>query len=155
MPLKVIPINSDNFKKFGKVVQLPADAPTAEGDTYKFWADIAHYEINGNTEIGLCTVTAPTGNRIDGLERHLSTPEILIPVDTPFALPLLIDGEPESNLQVFRVNIGEAVAIDTGVWHGASIPLEKPRATYFVIFRQWTPHEDVEKRTIKSIEIST
>lgn len=153
MPTKIIPINVDNFQKFGKVVRLPEDNPTASGDTFQFWADIAHYEIEGETEIGLCMVTAPAGNRIDGLERHLRTPEVLIPVHTPFALPVLVDGELEDNLQVFRVNVGEAVVINAGVWHSASLPLGNPEATYFVIFRRGTPSEDVEKRIINSTEI--
>mgnify|MGYP001156589501 FL=1 len=150
---KIIPINPVNFAKFGKVVALPREKPTAEGDTFKFWANIANYRINGKTEIGLCTVTLPRGNRVNSLECHLHTPEILIPVDAPFALPLLIEGEPEENLKIFRVNVGEAVVINPGVWHGACIPLEKSEATYFVIFRYQTSQKDIEKKSINDIEI--
>ncbi|HPC35364.1 MAG TPA: ureidoglycolate lyase [Candidatus Marinimicrobia bacterium] len=150
---KIVPISPDNFAKFGKVVSLPSEEPTAEGDTFKFWANIANYQINGKTEIGLCSVTLPRGNRINSLERHLHTPEILIPIDTPFALPVLIEEEPEENLEIFKVNVGEAVVINPGVWHGASIPLGKPQATYFVIFGYQTSLKDIEKKIINDIEI--
>ena len=31
---KIIPVNPVNFAKFGKVVSLPREKPTAEGDTF-------------------------------------------------------------------------------------------------------------------------
>ncbi|HAE87817.1 TPA: hypothetical protein DCG86_07315 [Candidatus Marinimicrobia bacterium] len=152
--VQVKPITVESFKRFGQVVQLPKTRPTAEGETFSFWSDIAHYFIDGQTEIGLCTVTVPSGHQITGLERHLKTPEILIPIDAPFVLSLLLEGERVQELKVFRVNVGEAVVINRGVWHGPCIPLEKPKSTYFVIFRQKTPLDDVEKRSISGVIVN-
>ena len=142
-----------NFSRYGDIVKLPAHIPTSQDKTYKFWSDIAHYHIDGETEIGLCTVFTQSKNIIDSMERHLGTPEILIPVDGPFYLPLVKDGESEENAEAFRVDIGEAVVVDPGVWHGACVPVEMDQCTYFVIFKRGTSVHDVQKKSIKPLEI--
>ncbi len=148
------PITADNFKSFGQIVTMPAAEPTSQAEDYKFWSDIAHYFIEGETEIGICTVYQQSDTIISALERHLHTPEILIPIDAPFALPLLKDGEPPDQLKTFRVNVGEAVVVDKEVWHGPCLPVGKKESSYFVIFRRNTPHEDVQKKEIPPLSIS-
>jgi len=147
------PITEDNFKKFGKVVKSPKGEPTAQADDFKFWSDITNYEIDGSTEIGICTVYKQPKNLINGMERHLQTPEILIPIDAPFVLPLLKEEEPEENTEAFQVDIGEAVVIDKAIWHGACLPVGNEESSYFVIFRKGTPNEDVYKKEIKEFEL--
>jgi ureidoglycolate hydrolase len=144
-------ITQSNFAPFGKIVTAPTARPTSEASNYKFWSDIADCHVPGETEIGLCTVYAQPKQEISGVERHLRTPEILIPVDAPFVLPLFDDARGKA--EAFRVNPGEAVVINTGVWHGACLPVEKKEATYFVIFRKGTPHEDVIKKSIDPLQI--
>lgn len=146
-------ITGINFRKFGKVVKAPSGIPTSEAKDYKFWSDIADYLIEGETEIGICTVYKQPENILDGMERHLRTPEILIPIDAPFALPVLVDGEDEKSAEIFKVDIGESVVVKEGVWHGACLPLEKEKSSYFVIFRKGTPKEDVEKKNISPVKI--
>ena len=152
MSIKSQPLKAENFKRFGKIVLLPDNKPTSEDKTYKFWSDIANYHIDGYTEIGLCTVYKQDSIMINGMEKHIETPEILIPADAPFILPLQKDGD--DYLEAFKVNPGEAVVIDPGIWHGACIPLGISECTYFVIFKQGTPHKDVYFKDIDPIEIS-
>ena len=153
MEIKAKKITKDNFAKFGKVVKAPSTEPTAQADDFKFWSDIANYEIEGSTEIGICTVYKQPANIINGMERHLNTPEILIPIDAPFVLPLLKDGENEELAESFLVDIGEVVVIDKAVWHGACLPINKEESSYFVIFKKGTPYDDVYKKEISEIEI--
>ena len=134
----------------GSAVNAPAGKPTSEANDYRFWSDIASYRIDGETEIGLCTVYRQKTHRVAAVERHLHTPEILIPVDAPFILPL-VSG---NRVEAFRVNVGEAIIVNQGVWHAACLPAETAEATYFVIFRKGTPQRDVEKKPIEPAEIS-
>ncbi len=147
-------VSPENFKKFGKAVNSPSGSPTSESNDYKFWSDIADYKIDGETEIGICTVYRQKEMTITGMERHLRTPEILIPIDGAFVLPLLIDGEDEKSAESFRVEIGEAVKINDAVWHGACLPADKEESSYFVIFRKGTPREDVQKKDIRTIVVT-
>jgi ureidoglycolate hydrolase len=153
MKIKSVHVTPDNFKRFGKVVSFPQGEPTSMAADYKFWSDIAHYKINGNTEIGICTVYKQPKNEISGMERHMLTPEILIPIDGPFILPVLLEGRKEEMTEAFRVDVGEAVITNASVWHGACLPIDKNESSYFVIFRRNTPAEDVEKKNISPIEI--
>ncbi|MGE5812170.1 MAG: ureidoglycolate lyase [Ignavibacteria bacterium] len=153
MKIKPEKISAENFRKFGKIVAAPKGAPTSEGADYKFWSDIADYYIEGETEIGICTVYKQPKNEIKGMERHLRTPEILIPIDAPFTLPLLLDGESEKDARAFQCQVGQAVVINNAVWHGACLPAGKSTASYFVIFRKGTPHGDVEKRDLIPFEV--
>lgn len=147
-------IDNANFKKFGSVVKTPRGNPTSQAADYKFWSDISDYKIDGETEIGICTVYKQNKNVVETVERHLKTPEILIPIDAPFVLPVLLDGESEEKVEAFKVDIGESVITNQAVWHGACLPVGKDEASYFVIFRKNTPNEDVEKKKINPIEIN-
>lgn len=147
-------ITADNFRRYGQIVTMPAAEPTSQADDYKFWSDIAHYLIEGETEIGICTVYQQSNMAISALERHIHTPEILIPINAPFVLPLLNDGEPPDQLKSFRVNVGEAVVVNKEVWHGPCLPVGQKESSYFVIFRRNTPHEDVQKKEIPPLSIT-
>ncbi|MDX1428922.1 MAG: ureidoglycolate lyase, partial [Rhodothermales bacterium] len=116
-------LSPNRFAPFGKVVLSPQTKPTAEDHTFKFWSDIAHYEIDGETEIGLCTVYRTAEGRVDWMERHHRTPEILVPIDGPFVLPVMTDEDPPE-VQAFTVNVGEAVVLSPGAWHSACLPAE-------------------------------
>jgi len=152
MNIKSQPITSENFRRFGKIVSLPQQKPTSEDKTYKFWSDIANYHIEGKTEIGLCTVYKQEPMTVDSLEKHNDTPEILISTNASFILPLQI--ETDDSPEAFTVKPGEAVVIDSGVWHGACIPIRASECTYFVIFKHDTPNTDVYFKDINPVEIS-
>lgn len=153
MIIKTQKVTKENFKKFGKLVTQPKGKPTSEGTDYRFWSDIVHYQINEETEIGICQVFLQARNIIAGMERHLHTPEILIPIDAPFVVPLLLEGEKEEKAKAFQVDLGEAIVVNAGVWHGACLPVRQKKSSYFVIFRRKTPYIDVEKKSIKQLEI--
>jgi len=148
LPVRVTPTN---FARFGTVVTAPSVAPTSQGTDYRFWSDITHYAIDGETEIGLCTVFRQPSPAIGAVERHLRTPEILIPADAPFHLPLA--GDADGDTMVFTVHPGEAVVLNPGVWHGPCLPVDSETATYFVVFRRGTPGEDVQKKAIPPFTI--
>jgi ureidoglycolate hydrolase len=143
--------SAEAVARFGAVVLAPAGEPTSAAPHCRFWSDLAHFRIEGETEIGLCTVSAQPGMPVASLERHARTPEILVPIDAPFAVPLMRDGD--AGVSVLRVELGEALVIDPMVWHGACLPIGQARSSYFVIFRRGTPREDVETRSIPPIEV--
>ena len=153
MRIKACQVTAKKFSPYGKVVSTPRGKPTSQAAEYKFWSDIAHYAIEGDTEIGICTVYKQRKAEIVGMERHIQTPEILIPIDAPFVLPLLLDGERDTRAKAFQVNPGEAVVVQRGVWHGACLPVGKKESSYFVIFRKLTPFQDVEKKPVRSFEV--
>lgn len=143
-------INDENFERFGSVARLAGESALATTEQFQYWSDHAHYGIEGETEIGFCRIYALEGSRVDWMERHERTPEVLIPIDRPFILPVMVDGD----VAAFQVNPGEAVVIGQNVWHSACLPVGGDEATYFVIFRRGTPHEDVIKSEIDAVTIA-
>lgn len=139
-----------SFARFGSVVPIPMTRPTAADASFAYWSDLAHYHIEGETEIGLCTVFRQDAPRVAWMERHARTPEFLIPADGPFLLPVMDDA---GAVEIFRVEPGEAVVIGEGVWHSACHPVEAESATYFVVFRRGTPHEDVTKQDVEPVSV--
>jgi ureidoglycolate hydrolase len=153
MTIQVEKITKDRFENYGRVVLFPQGKPLAEEPEFKFWSDLAGYQIKGETEIGICTVYRQSPPEISTVERHLHTPEILIPIDAPFVLPLLLESDSAKDMRAFEVGIGEAVVIDAEVWHGASLPVGVEKSSYFVIFKRGTPANDVEKKAIAGVRV--
>lgn len=153
MKIKAKKITNDNFGSYGKVVVGAVGAPTSQSLDYKFWSDIMNYKIDGETEVGICTVYRQEVDTIRTMERHIKTPEVLIPIDAPFILPLLSDKNKPETAEAFIVNIGQALAMNKEVWHGTCIPLDKKECSYFVVFKKGTPQNDVEKMEISELTI--
>lgn len=146
-------ISASNFARFGSIARLTGQPATAAGATFSYWSDLARYHVAGETEIGVCTVFAQPEPGTNWMERHDQTPEILLPIDAPFLLPVMSnDGSAE--VAVFEVQPGEAVVIGAGVWHSACLPLGADQATYWVLFRRGTPAEDVVKTDIPAVRIA-
>jgi ureidoglycolate hydrolase len=154
MTIKYKNITHTNFARFGQLVKTPNTRPTAKSIDYKYWSDLAHYAIQGETEVGVCCVFRQPQAIVTGMERHVNTPEILIPIDAPFIAPLLVEGDGESQAQAFMVQPGQAVVINAGVWHGACLPVAEHQSSYFVIFKRNTPFKDVYKKEIKPFVIN-
>lgn len=143
-------ISPRSFERFGRVASLPGTEPLAEDDTFSYWSDVASYEIDGATEVGFCRVYRRRPDHVDWMERHDRTPEILIPIDRAIVLPVM--GR-DRRVEAFRIDIGQAVVIDRGVWHSACRPVGGEEATYFVVFRRGTPQEDVIKTEVEPVVI--
>lgn len=143
-------ISIDAFEPFGSTSATPSGPPLASDATFKYWSDVAKYEIDGETEIGYCTVYRQEDGVVNWMERHARTPEILIPIDVAFVLPVMSD---DGEVQAFRAKPGEAVVIGQGVWHSACKPVDADEASYFVIFRRGTPQEDVIKTDIEPVTL--
>ena len=149
---------AENFQKYGSLVALP-DCPAPLGtETVRFWPALAKYLINGYTEMGLCTCLERP-RQIESLERHCQTPEILIPLDDAFLLPVAAAEHPvtEGNklkvkgIRIMKVKRGTAVVINPGVWHWAVWPERRKEVTYLVEFKLNTPKDDFEKSRIKEV----
>lgn len=145
-------LTPEAFEPYGRVFQPPTGTPLAETDAFSFWSDVVAVTIDGEAEVGWCVVRAHQ-QEIDWFEKHDRTPEMLIPVDAPFILPVMDD---DGNVEALVVEIGEAVVIDRGVWHSACLPADgRDSASYFVIFRRGTPAEDVEKTTVPGFRVES
>lgn len=149
-PIQPMPLAPEPFAPFGRVAVRPESEPTAADRTFAFWSDVTRLDIDGAAEIGYCTVRRQERDVVDWVERHDRTPELLVPIDAPFVLPVMGD---DGRVRAFRVDLGQAVVIGRGVWHSACKPVGAREATYFVVFRRGTPREDVVKKDVEPVVV--
>jgi ureidoglycolate hydrolase len=96
---------------------------------------------------------------VELLERHVKTPEILVPIKGDFILPVATAGYlldqteiPEaSGVEAFLVRSNQAVVMEKGVWHTAPIPIGK-ETVFFVIFKKETTKQDAVFRKLRNNE---
>lgn len=148
--IRYLDIDEQNFERFGTVALRPSGPPLAADETFEYWSDEGRFRVDGETEIGYCTVHRRAEPIVKWMERHDRTPEVLIPIDRAFILPVMTE---DGTVEAFKAEPGQALVIGAGVWHSACLPLDGEDASYFVIFRRRTPQEDVTKTEIEPVAI--
>ncbi len=148
--LSVEELTEEAFARFGRVIRTPERTHDAEGPGWRWWAETVVLEGDGrNWAVGYLDLE-PAAPRFDWAERHLRSPESIVPVlgsclvyvgpaehlDQPDRLPALAD------FRVFRVPPGTGVVMDRGVWHGAPLADGAP-AKAIVLLLERTGTEDV------------
>jgi ureidoglycolate hydrolase len=158
LTVKAKRLTASSFSKFGKMADAHTVLPLIETENLKFWTTIATYTVDGETEIALCYVKKSV-DFVELLERHVKTPEILVPIKGDFIFPVapagyLLDQTeiPEaSGVEAFLVRSNQAVVMEKGVWHTAPIPIGKETA-FFVIFKKETTKQDAVFRKLRNNE---
>ena len=151
-------LTAGSFAKFGKIADAKIKPPLVDAENLKFWTTIATYTVDGETEIALCQVKKSVDS-VGMLERHVKTPEILVPIEGDFILPVAPVGNlqdsaetPEAtSVEAFLVRSDQAVVMERGVWHTAPIPIGK-ETSFFVIFRKETTKQDAVFKKLKNDE---
>lgn len=155
---KVKKLTPASFTKFGKIADATIKPPLVDAENLKFWTTIASYKVDGETEIALCQVKRSVDS-VGMLERHIKTPEILVPIEGDFILPVAparslqdpAEAPEAASVEAFLVHSDQAVVMDVGVWHTAPIPVGK-ETSFFVIFRKETTKQDAVFKKLKNDE---
>lgn len=134
MKLTIEPLTADAFEEFGQVIEQPNRTPDATGPGWQWWGETALLASDGRPYgIGYLDLQ-PADLRFDWAERHMRSAEMLIPSggdclvyvgpadhpEEPDRLPSL------DRFRVFRVQTGQGVLLQPGVWHGAPLAIDRP-----------------------------
>lgn len=145
--------SAQSFAAYGTFVAASEGLP-CEGEAKAAYTEkVGVLNTGGRTSVGVLNLKAREFEFRE-LERHVATPELLVMVKGDVIFPVSpaspgsspIPGE----LEVFRVNQGEAVIMEPGVWHGLPFPLQA-EATVLVIFREGTPDQDFQLHDLGGI----
>jgi ureidoglycolate hydrolase len=142
-----IPINDirhDDDCSFGKIIKLPQDTALRVSENFKYLKQQAIIDVNYPVEIGHLQVN---GNHttFNQMERHEKTPELLIPLDGDFIIPVCTSFNklPDLNsLIALRVRQGEALLLNRNCWHWMPCAVSG-QMSILVIFRNNTSAEDI------------
>lgn len=149
MNLTVQELTAAAFAPFGRVVAQPDRGSDATGPGWQWWAETTLLPGDARPYAFGYLRLQPDSRRVDWAERHMQSPEVVIPLggdclvyvgppdhpEEPTRLPAL------ERFQVFRVRSGQGVVLRPGVWHGAPLAVDAPLAA-MVLLLQGTGQAD-------------
>ncbi|ANS73495.1 hypothetical protein AWM70_01940 [Paenibacillus yonginensis] len=124
-------LTPEAFAPYGKVIDLPAGAPSKSGEGWDCWSYIQMLEAEVPIGFGL-VVTREREPVVAAMERHVSREELLLTFDREIIQPVAccadIDDPDESpdplTTKCFRIKPGQAIVIGKGVWHSPAYSAE-------------------------------
>jgi ureidoglycolate lyase len=145
-------VSADAFAPYGRVIEPPSRRGDAAGPGWTWWAETVLLSGDGRAwGVGYLELQ-PTELRFDWAERHLRTPEAIVPlggdafvyVGPPRHADELPRPSPDlDRFEVFRVRAGAGIVMDRGVWHGAPLAAGGPAAAAVLIL-EGTGRTDVD-----------
>jgi ureidoglycolate lyase len=151
--IEAAPLDAASFAGLGTVVERPGAPPDAEGHGLAWWAEAALLDDEAPYALGFLDLQ-PARMRLDWAERHARSREAVVALSGPclvYAAPA--DSRPPDGLRAFRLEPGQAVVLERGVWHGAPLALDGS-GTALVVLRRGTGDDDVELVHFEPIEVS-
>ena len=141
-------VTPENFKMFGKVIAVPKDSkPDAQSEIQTYYGQLAIMKCTGSIQLGIC-VAKKRENIVDEMEQHVRTHELLAALRGDFLVPVassvIMDGKAVPDIEhaiAVRVNQGEGILFDTGIWHWTPYPVGE-ECEILVGFKTDTPKDD-------------
>jgi ureidoglycolate lyase len=151
--IEAAPLQAASFAALGTVVERPATPPDAEGRGFAWWAEAGLLDDEAPYALGFLELE-PAGLRVDWAERHARSREAVVALSGPCLLYAGSAGSsPPDGLRAFRLEPGQGVVLERGVWHGAPLALDGG-ASALVVLRRGTGDDDVELVRFEPIEVS-
>ena len=149
--LPVRSLSPDSFAAYGTVIAPPDRDADGSGPGWRWWAETAL--LDGDERrwgVGYLDLEPVRPARFDWAERHMRTPEVVVPLGGPcliYVAPAEHRDEPRrlpplDRFEVFRVPRGLGVVLARGVWHGAPLAADGPTAA-MVLILEGTGRNDV------------
>jgi ureidoglycolate hydrolase len=143
---KVKSLNEKNFAPYGQVVAFP-EGISIDPSAVHGWKVVANIPFSGEVEVGWLLLKQRPMD-VTQMEHHLNTPEMIIPLDSPFMVPVAPANEAAAALpnpqqiEGFIVEPGQALVMDRSGWHWLPFPT-KETGSCLIIFSKDTPAHDL------------
>ncbi len=146
--IKALRLTQDRFSDFGRAVCIDdSTVPDVQSDIQTYYGKLASLECGGSMQVGIC-VAKSRPYIVDEMEQHADSSELLAALKGDFVTPVTrsieIDGKqvPDmDNIAAIRVNQGEGVVFNAGVWHWSPYAVTET-CDVLVIFKTDTPAND-------------
>ncbi|WP_161493822.1 ureidoglycolate lyase [Virgibacillus necropolis] len=145
MKIKVIPVSSVDFLKFGRYYNMKDGTKDTAITKGKSFTDVRTISplINSIGNLGF-TLGSKLPSKTYKMERHLHTQEALFCLSDSMIITIAIGSGNEhplaSDVEAFILSPGEVVVLNKGVWHDACHGVGKAVYYYWMA----TEREDVE-----------
>lgn len=158
MRIKAQPLTAAAFKRYGTLMKDSLDLPMSDNEEITYWGKVSVLDIPGQVSTGVM-IALDREKIVTKMERHIKTAEILVALEGDSVICVgapTSDGSEISDIAVFTVRQGEAIALDVGTWHWIPFPCGTKPVKYIVIFANDTENSDMDfKDTPETIYIDS
>lgn len=151
--IKVKILTKESFEKYGTVLEKPENTKAdVEREFLDYWNGL--YDIRQDCEFTVgCLCIKRQQFEIRQLERHLTGPEIFIPLSGISIIPFAARGEnpEEEEIEIFLLDGTQGIVIDSGIWHFPPLPIS-PDTKLLLCVPKYVS-SDLEMRDVPSRKI--
>lgn len=144
--MKPVVLTEDSIKGYGCLLNESMEDPKFENEQFRFIGDVYKFETKRELSVGILT-SKKRDIKLECLERHLNTIEILIQLENDAVIFLAKSSEKDEKvkeIKAFHFKQGQAIALDKATWHWAPYPFNKIDCKTLVIFKEGTSENDCE-----------
>ena len=132
---------------YGSWCRMPADALEWSSEQMTAWAVGTFSCYARDAEVEVKHIDVNKAEKVyERLEIHDLSPQVYAVVKGSVAIPVARELK-ASTVEFIRVNAGEAIVVDSTVWHGGAVGLEVP-ASLIVVLRERTTGSDTVKKNL-------
>jgi ureidoglycolate hydrolase len=136
------------------IAVFPDRAPDAQSEIQTYYGQLAIMQCTGSIQLGIC-VAKRRENVVEELEQHVKSQELLAALKGDFLVPVspsvTVEGKAVPDMErvaAFRVNQGDGILFDAGVWHWTPYPVGD-QCDVLVGFKTDTPKNDFVANRLK------
>jgi ureidoglycolate hydrolase len=140
------PLTREAFRPFGRVIARPEEPADASGAGWDWWGEAGVLTGDGRGYALGYLDLVPTELTFDWAERHDRTTETILPLGGACVVYVASPADAPAGFRAFRVQLGQGVVLDRGVWHGAPFALHGPLAAAVLLARGTAAQDTVVSR---------
>ena len=149
--IKAMELTAENFRDYGCLLSSSSAQPLAQNSELTYWGKVCELKMGDVASTGIL-YGHDREPVIKSLERHVSTPEVLVALEGD---SIILFGKPApdigniDDLKAFYIKQGDAFAMHPGTWHWVGIPVGGKSSKFLVVFASGTEANDLEVRDLQ------
>ena len=136
-----IPIVSLDDSRYSRLARLVVFPPSAKPGVMEFFPAIAGFNIGSGVDVDLSFLYSFNMEPSGGVDRHIRTEEMFVPLDGDLCLPLApceeaYGGAIPPRIENFvgvRICHGEALILSKNVWHNGGWPVDAKSGVRYIM----------------------
>jgi len=116
-------------------------APVTEREGVHFFPAVAGFDVGNGSQVDVSYLYSFTTDATPGVDRHLRTQEMFVPLDGDLCLPLAPSRRPQDrddhprpeDFVAVVVRHGEALILNANVWHNGGWPVDPHKGVRYIM----------------------
>ena len=150
---KVEELNSNDFIKFGSVLDWKDAKLSSTSANHDYWDCVSEFDPKGALVCSFLRIKKSIDMPIDEMECHYNTEEILVVLEGDIVINVAMANQKqnapdESTISSFYVKQGTGIMLKPGIWHALPCTVSSKSSMTFIVFKKNTSYcEDINAET--------